>query len=166
MNAAQLHLLVNHLPVLGGAFGAALTAAGFVFGKDDLKKAGLWTLVLSGLSAAAADATGDGAEKVVEHLPGVLESAIHAHEEAAEKALTAALIVGAAALATLAHAWRTKALSSRFAAGVLALSLPACALAGWAAHLGGLIRHTELGPAAAAEAPGAEKGEADRRAED
>lgn len=165
MNAAQIHLVVNHLPVLGAVFGAVLTAAGFVLAKDDLKKAGLWTFVFAGLSAVGADLSGDGAEEVVEHLPGVLESAIHAHEEAAEKALTALLVVGASALGVLAHAWRAKALSNRLAAAVLALSLPACALVGWAAHLGGLIRHTELrAGAAAAVAPEAgEKGEAGER---
>lgn len=144
MNGAQFHLLVNHLPVLGALFGAALTAAGLALGKDDLKKAGLWTLVVAGLSAIAANSSGEGAEEAVEHLPGVAERLIHEHEEAAEKALAAVLTAGGLALAALAHARVKGGLSSRFTALVLAASLPALGLLAWTAHLGGMVRHTEI----------------------
>lgn len=162
MNGAQLHLLLNHLPVLGIAFAVPLTLAGLLLRKDDLSKAGLWTFLLAGISAIAANYTGDGAEHVVEHLPGVAESYIHAHEEAAEKALIAALLTGAGALGALIHAWRSGTLSRGICALVLAAGVPATGLMAWTAHLGGLVRHTELrGGAAAAVADAEGKGEAD-----
>lgn len=167
MNTAQLHLLVNHLPVFGAGFGAALTAAGLILGKDDLKKAGLWTLLLAGLSAVPAQLSGEGAEEAVEHLPGVAESLIHAHEEAAEKALIAVLAAAGAALAALAHARWAGRLSNAFVSTVLAVSLPALGLLGWTAHLGGEVRHTEIRDGGQAEAGGEhdeeeEEGEASR----
>ncbi len=144
MNGAQIHLLANHLPVLGAAFAAALTAAGLVLRKDDVVKAGLWSFVASALLALPAYFSGEEAEDVIEHLPGVLESIIHDHEEAAEKALIAVLLLGGAALGTLIWAMRRGALSRKACAGVLALSVPVLGLLSWTAHLGGLVRHTEL----------------------
>lgn len=149
MNGAQIHLLVNHVPVLGVAFAAALLLAGVARGSDELKKAGLWALVLAGLAAVPAFFSGEGAEELVENLPEVTKALIHDHEEAAEKAFAGALLLGAAALATLVHAFKTKTLAPKAASAVLALSLPVLALLAYAAHLGGLVRHTELRAGAA-----------------
>ena len=146
MNGAQLHLLLNHVPVLGVAFAATLALAGAVRGSAELKKAGLWAFVLAALAALPAYFSGEGAEGVVEHLPGVADALIHAHEEAAEKALAGALILGAAALAVLIHAFKTKSLSAKAYAAVLALSLPVLGILAYTAHLGGMVRHTELRP--------------------
>lgn len=146
MNGAQAHLLINHMPVLGTAFAAALLAVGVVGRSDELRKAGLWTFVLAALGGLAAFLTGEGAEHVVEGLPGVTEGVIHAHEEAAEKAFYALLALGVFALGGLLAAFRTGTLSRRACAIVLALAVPVLGLLGWTAHLGGLVRHTELRP--------------------
>lgn len=156
MNGAQLHLLANHVPVLGIAFAAALTAAGLLRGSDELKKAGLWAFVLAGLSALPAYFSGEGAEEIVERLPGAAKALIHDHEEAAEKALAGALLLAGCALAALIHAFKTGVLSPKAAPALLALALPVLALLGYAAHAGGLIQHPELRPGAAgvqAESP-------------
>lgn len=159
MNGAQVHLLVNHLPVLGMAFAALLLAAGLLLRKDEVAKAGVWALLLAAASSLPAYFSGEGAEEVVEHLPGVLESLIHDHEEAAEKALAAALAMGAAAAVVLAR-FRARGFSRNAAAAALVLSLPALGLMAWTAHLGGLVRHPELNPAGAAS-PAAEPADDD-----
>jgi uncharacterized membrane protein len=150
MNGAQLHLLSNHVPVLGVAFAAALTMVGLLRNSDELKKAGLWAFVLTGLSALPAYFTGDGAEHLVEHLPGVAESLIHQHEEAAEKALTGALVLAVAALVFLIRSWRGSALPRWSVPAVLGLSVPVMLTLAYAAHLGGLVRHTEIRAAGSA----------------
>ncbi|MBI3289691.1 MAG: hypothetical protein HYZ74_09265 [Elusimicrobia bacterium] len=155
MNGAQLHLLVNHVPVLGVLFSACVTLAGVLRGSDELKKGGLWAFVVTGLSAMAASATGEPAEDVVKHLPDVTKALIHEHEEAAEKALVGALVLGGLSLAALVHAWKTRTLHAKASLVVLILFLPVMALLGYAAHLGGLIRHSEL--RATIGAPGADK---------
>jgi uncharacterized membrane protein len=149
MNGAQIHLLTNHIPVLGLGFSAALTAAGMLRGSDELKKAGLWAFVLAGLSALPAYFSGEGSEEIVEHLPGVTEALIKAHEEIAAKALTGALLLAGCALAALGLAFKRNALSPKAAPALLVLALPVLALMAYAAHLGGLIRHSELRPGAA-----------------
>lgn len=144
MNGAHIHLLLNHIPVLGVVFAAALTVAGLVRGSDDLKKAGVWAFLIAGLSALPAYFSGEGAEEIAERLPEVAESLIHEHEEAAEKALIGALLLGAAALAALVHAFRTGTLAAKAAPALLLIALPVLGVLSYAAHLGGLIRHTEL----------------------
>lgn len=144
MNGAQIHMLSNHLPVLGTAFAAALTLAGIWRGSEDLKKAGLWAFVLAALSALPAYFSGEGAEEIVEHLSGVTEKMIKPHEEAAEKALIAVLLLGATALGALIHAFKKKVLHPMAAQAVLALSLPVIAALVYVAHLGGLVHHPEM----------------------
>lgn len=143
MNQAQVHLLLNHVPVLGVVFAALLTSAGVARDSAELRKAGLWAFVLAGLSALPAYFSGEGAEHVVESLPDVTDQLIHAHEEAAEKALAGALALAAVSAGLLAAFWKGE-LPRKAALAAMALSLPVLALLAYAAHLGGLVRHTEL----------------------
>jgi hypothetical protein len=101
--------------------------------------------------------SGEGAEEVVEHRPGVSEALIDRHEDAASVALALTVLGGAIAAATLlaGRLGRQRAAQTLFAMA-LALSLADAAALAWAAHLGGEIRHDEIrtgdgsGPAIAA----------------
>lgn len=157
ISPVQIHLLLNHVPVLGVPFGALLLAFAVLRRNEDLAKAGLWSLVVAGLSAIPVFWSGDESEELVEHLPGVVEAAIHAHDEAAEKALTAALVLGGLALLVLGLAWKRKALDWRGVYAALLLSLPVFGALAYAAHLGGLIRHPELASGRRPAASGAER---------
>lgn len=157
MNGAQLHLLVNHLPVLGAAFAAALLAAGLVLRKDEVAKAGLWAVIVAALTSLPAYYSGEGAEDLLKSLALPLKPFLHDHEEAAEKALAAALVMGAASAGVLLR-MRARGFSRNAAAVALAFVLPALGLMAWTAHLGGQVRHTELrsGEAMPAAAPAAD----------
>lgn len=144
MNGAQAHLLFNHLPVLGVPFSALLLLAGAWRRSEELKKAGLAAFALTALCVLPAYFTGEGAEHVIEDLPGVTEGLIHAHEEAAEAALAVTLILGALSLGALWHAGKVGRVRRRAWVPVLLLGLAALALLARTAHLGGLIRHAEL----------------------
>ncbi len=144
MNGAQAHLLLNHVPVLAVPFSALLLSAGAALRSDELKKAGLAGFVLSALSVLPAYFSGEGAEHVVESLPGVTEALIHAHEEAAEAALAGAAALGVLGLAALWHAARAGRVRRRAWVPLLLAAAVASGLLARAAHLGGLIRHTEL----------------------
>jgi uncharacterized membrane protein len=161
MSDAQIHLLLNHVPILGVPVAALLLMAAALRRSEDLAKAGLWALLVAGLAAVPVYLTGHGAEELVEHLPGVVESAIHAHEEAAEAALTGVLVLGAGGLLALAFAWKRRAVPWRGVYALLAASLPVFGLLAYAGHLGGLIRHPELRGAAGPAVPGAQAPEDD-----
>lgn len=143
MNGAQLHLLLNHLPVLGLVFGVFVGLYGWLARKPDVVNVALATFVFVAVAAAAAMASGEEAEHVVEGIAGVTEAVIEPHEEAAEGAALAAYGLGVIALGLLVVYRRREV--PRGAAGIALLA--ALLLGGWmgyVAHLGGQIRHDEI----------------------
>lgn len=144
MNWAHLHLMLNHLPVLGTLFGLALLAWALLRRNEALQRAALATFVLTALAAIPVFLTGEPAEEIVEDLAGTAEAAIEAHEEAAVIALIAIEALGATALAALLL-FRKRIVPRPLAGAALVFAL---ATAGWmaqTANLGGRIRHAELG---------------------
>ena len=143
MNWAHVHLMLNHLPVLGTIFGLLLLAWGVVRRNEMLQRAALATFVIVALAAIPVFLTGEPSEDVVENLAGTAEQAIEAHEEAATVALIAVSALGAMALAALVL-FRKRAVPRPLAGAALVFAL---ATAGWmaqTANLGGRIRHAEL----------------------
>ena len=147
MNWAHVHLMLNHLPVLGTIFGLALLAWAVIRRNETLQRAALATFVLAALAAIPVFLTGEPSEKLVEDLAGTAEAAIEAHEAAAVIALIAIEALGAMAMAALVL-FRKRALPRPLAGAALVFAL---ATAGWmaqTANLGGRIRHDELGTTA------------------
>jgi hypothetical protein len=93
--------------------------------------------------------TGEPAEEAVEGVAGVSESMIHPHEEAAEAALIVTGIAGVMALVALG-AYRRRSLPRWLTGAAFTAALVSTTMLGWAANLGGRIRHTEIGGTAAA----------------
>ncbi len=148
MNAAHLHLVVNHLPVLGVLFGLVLLAGGRFRRSEELTRAALWTFVFAGVAGLGAYLSGSGAEETVEGLAGVSERLVESHEEAALLATAAAGLTGVLALTALLGYRRGSAFPRWFNAAVLATALVAGGLMARAANLGGRIRHPEIQGAA------------------
>lgn len=150
MNAAHIHLMVNHLPLFASLFGGALLAAGVLMRQRALSRAGLVLALLAAAGGVAAAQSGERAEDVVEGWSGVSESAIEEHEEAAEAAQAAAVVLGVLALGALAVP-RARERAERWL--TVASLLAAVAVFGFtarAANLGGEIRHPEISDGAAA----------------
>ncbi len=144
MNWAHLHLLVNHVPVIGTVIAVLLLALAVLGRSSELTRVSFGMLVVLALTAGAVYLTGEPAEEVVEDLPGVSEAVIEPHEEAAMVASLLLGAVGAIALGGLILARRGRELPARFAHVVLALAVLAAAAMGRTAFLGGHIRHTEI----------------------
>jgi hypothetical protein len=87
MNDAHLHLLFNHLPIVGSLIGLLILAAGIFLKQALVRKTAFAVLIFSALVTLPAFFTGEGAEEIVEELPGISHNIIHEHEEAAELAL-------------------------------------------------------------------------------
>jgi len=144
MNGAHLHLLINHVPVLGTIFGLALLAFAMWRGSDDLKKAALGTFVIIALLTVPTYLTGDDAWHVVKALPGVSGSVFHQHDDAAGIAFTGSAIVGLLALSGLIWFRGGKPVKKWFSTLMLAGAIAVAGLMIWTANLGGQIRHTEI----------------------
>ncbi len=160
MDAAHLHLLLNHAPLFGLVF-AALGLAWALIGKNDgVGRASLGLLVLAGLLVLPTYLTGEDAEEIVEEQVGVSEAAIHEHEDAALGAAIATGIVGVVALLVLVG-FRRKTVP-RWATGlVLVLAIAAGGWIGYVANLGGKINHPEIRGGTAVQAVGDHDGGAD-----
>lgn len=159
MDAAHIHLLLNHVPVLGAVFGTLLLGYGLMRDSDDVVTAGYWLLVLVGVTSVAVYLTGEPAEELVEGLAGVSEPILERHEEAALWAtIVGGVVGGVSALGLALSAWGS--VGRRYAGAVLAASLLLCGVMGWTANLGGQVRHTEIRPGAAATVEGDEGHEA------
>lgn len=154
-------MATNHFPLVGLVFSIAL--AGYAFIKNDaqIKIASLWAYSAVGLSAVAVYITGEPAEELVEHMPGVTEAVIERHEEAATVALIFLCTLGIMAGAALFMRRRDKTLNAKLMAAILALSVVSMFPVGRASNLGGQIRHTEIRPAGTINngQPGFEAGE-------
>ena len=143
MNPAHVHLIINHVPVVGLAFALALLAWGAVRSNQALIKAALVSLVALALVAIPVYLTGEPAEKAVKGLPGVGYGFIEQHDDAATAALVGVLVAGGAGLIGL-WAYRARPVAAWFSSSMLLLCLIAAGLMAWTANLGGQIRHTEI----------------------
>jgi uncharacterized membrane protein len=150
MNFAHWHLLLNHLPVLGTAFGTLVLLTALLKRSDELKRLSLWVFVLAALAAVPAYLTGEPAEGVIERLPNVAENLIERHEDWALISLVATGLTGALALVGWFAYRKAERLPQWLPAGALGLALVTSGLMAWTANLGGQIRHPEIVAANAA----------------
>ena len=143
MNLPHVHLILNHVPVLGTVFGLVLLAWGSWRQNVSLQRAALVTFIIAALVAIPVYLTGEPAQDAVQRLAGVTENAIEAHEEAALVSLIAVELLGVLGVISLllARAQRSTAIVMR---GALAVAIVTAGLMAWTANLGGRIRHSEL----------------------
>ena len=143
---AHLHLLLNHLPIIGLPFVALLLAAGILRRSRELQIAALTGVVLVALATVPVYLTGEPAEKQIEHVPGVSEKTIEHHEDAAGWALAMTGLAGVIALISLVTLARSREAGMPRALAVMALLACAVAMASLArtGNLGGHIRHPEI----------------------
>ena len=105
MTWAHIHLALNHVPVIGLPIVLLLLAWALVRRGPDLLKASFGLLLLLALVTVIVQLTGEPAEELVEGLPGVLESMVERHEEAALLGTIGMVALGGLALFGL---WRLR----------------------------------------------------------
>jgi hypothetical protein len=144
MNQAHIHLIVNHVPIVGSLFAAVLLGVGLLRQNGSLIKAGLGAVLAAGVLCLPAQLTGEGAAAIVQNMPRVSRALIHNHAEAAEIGFWA--LEGAATLALLSllmlknNSPKARLLSLL----TLVVAVVSFGLLARAGNLGGQIRHTEI----------------------
>lgn len=101
MNGAHIHLILNHIPIIGTAFALVLLGYGKFFRNLSITNAGLVTIVIVSIFSIPVFLSGEEAEHTVDGMSGISLSAIEEHEEQAEIAFWIMLMNGAVALGTL-----------------------------------------------------------------
>lgn len=138
MNLAHLHLLLNHVPTVGFAFGIGLLAASLVRDSHDLRRAGYVAFFGVALIALPTYLSGNAADFVLQAAPDRSPDVVTAHQNAALLALIPMEIVGLLGWLAL---WRSRRWHQP---AILALSIVAFVLMARAATIGGQIRHPEI----------------------
>lgn len=143
MNGAEIHLMLNHVPVLGTLFVAGLLVYGLARGQDAVVRVALWAMVVVGLVGVATYLSGEAAEEVVEEALDVSHDVIESHEHFAVWGLVATGIATLGAMAGL-FIYRFRPIGRGFSILVLVLTIGAFGTLAYTAYLGGRINHPEI----------------------
>ena len=150
MDAAYLHIVVNHFPIILCVVGTVAALLALAFQKRALWLYAAVSLTLSGALVYPVVFTGERAEDVVEKRWYASKEAIHEHEEAAELAMWVTLAAGAVAAYAWFRAARPRHREDRFPSGLgtlLAIAgLAASGTLGYAAWQSGFIVHKAASP--------------------
>jgi len=145
MNASYLHLLMNHLPVLGSLFGLLLLLLAIGIKNEQLKRISLGCFVLVAVLTAPVYLTGEPAEHYIEdHQVPVEEAYVEPHEELAWTSFMVAGLLGLIALGGLVAFRQAPELPNWLIGVSVAGGLIVVVLMARTADLGGQIRHTEI----------------------
>jgi uncharacterized membrane protein len=142
--------MITHLPIIGAFIGLLILAFAYLKKDANVKTAAYLVFVVCAIGACIAYATGEGAEEVVENLPGVLEAAIETHEDAAMYSLVSMIALGVMSIIGIIQIRWNASKFNFIHSLILALSLLSMATIAYTGNLGGKIRHTEIANASAA----------------
>jgi hypothetical protein len=156
MSFVHLHLLLNHVPVVGVLFVVVLLGVAFWKRNSEIGKLAL--ALMAGIAAVTAVVflTGEPAEEAVEGVAGISDALIHQHEDVAQAALISTGVAGSFALG-LIWWYRKQTLPRSLVATFLAVTIGIGGLMAWTANLGGQIRHSEIRSAGTAIGSEAER---------
>lgn len=144
MDQTHIHLLINHLPVIGSILGVVVLAQALWTRSAQTSAAAFNLFIISAVGAGIAYYTGEAAEETVENIQGITENVIDAHEDVAIYALVSIIALGVLSmLGHLSQIKNTKMYRS-LAWLILFIGLISFGLMARTGYTGGQIRHTEL----------------------
>jgi uncharacterized membrane protein len=143
VNAAYIHLTLNHFPPMVAISALLILVIGALWRSEPFIRAGFVLIAFAGLMAVPTFLSGDGAADIVKNMPGVNRQAISPHDESANVTVTILVISGVVALACL-WIYRRRELPRWSITLVLILSLVSSAAATYTSMLGGRIHHPEV----------------------
>lgn len=150
-NGAQIHLLLNHFPVVGFPIVLFALLWGLLRHQNQVFLFGAYLTILVWATTLASYLTGEDAEDVLKELPSFnSKQLIHTHEDTALWAMILSSVLAVVALLMLPGIVKLlpqlqnpkfqKSLRWALVVGVVAVS----GILALAAHQGGLIVHTEI----------------------
>lgn len=143
MNPAEIHLTITHLPIFGAFFAAITLVVGLVKKNNTLLILGTAFMAISAFGILIAHNSGEGAEEIVENLPGISHDAIHEHEEAAEPLMPIAFATLLVSGVMIYLAQKKAHLVSKVSLAMLVLALAMLGVGIRAGWMAGYIKHQE-----------------------
>lgn len=151
MNSTHLHLVINHLAIIGSILGSLVLIYGILVKSTQTQVAAYGLFIIAAIGAAITFQTGETAEEAVEHISGVSENIIERHEDSANLALAGLLTLGLASLLALYLTMKKSRWMVAVSRITLLVAVVSVVLIARTGYLGGQIRHTEITNAPAAE---------------
>lgn len=142
MNPAHWHLLVNHLPIIGGLFATLILLWGMLRRSLPIINLSLVLFVACAAFSIIASQTGESAEHYLKGLKAIDETYLERHVGAADIANYGMIAVGALALVTLIFKRIRKVSVMPYI--ILIASAIVFFLMARAGNLGGEIMHKEI----------------------
>ena len=150
LNAAHLHLVLNHVPTLGTAVALALLVLALIRRQETLVHVGLEVLFVIALVTMPVYVTGAAAYAHLRSGADFSDIAARMHQDAALAGFAVTEFAGFVAWVALWQSRRIGHAARGLVAAATVLSLIALAIMGRAATLGGEIHHPEIRAAEAA----------------
>ncbi|MBY0451247.1 MAG: hypothetical protein K2X01_11545 [Cyanobacteria bacterium] len=147
INNTHWHLMLNHFPVIGMILGLVLWGMALSLDIPQLYQTTLVWIMAMGAITILVYLTGTNSHELIHGLPGVRHEFIDTHQQWGTYSLSALLLASLTALVSLIMMQRAGGSLSRFWKQCIFLTvLVSVGLTFYTAHLGGLIRHTEIRP--------------------
>lgn len=144
MNAAHLHLMINHIPVLGSVAVLVLILYSVLKKNRDVTRLTLKVAILIGLLSIPVFLSGEPAEDVIEHVLKTNDTFVERHEDFSGYALFMTELVAVVAVVGLVKSRTTADVSAKLIAALGIMAAVNAGMMGYTAYLGGQIMHTEL----------------------
>jgi hypothetical protein len=144
LNAAHLHLVLNHIPTLGTAVAVALLVLALVRRHEVLLHVGLEVLFVIAVVTVPVYVTGVATYQKLRSGPEFSDSTARSHQDVALTGFAVTEFAGFVAWLALWQSRRSGRAGRGLVAAATLLSVVALAIMGQAATLGGEIRHPEI----------------------
>lgn len=144
MDFAHIHLLLNHIPIIGTIFAFCLLLLGYIRHSEELKEVSLGAFVVIMFITLPAFLSGTGAAQKIKDEPGISMDMINIHQGAAMLAFLLMIITGCFALVGW---WQSRGKSrpqSWVMGAVILFSILTLGQMARTGNLGGEIRHPEI----------------------
>jgi uncharacterized membrane protein len=144
MNEAHLHMVVNHFPIIGTILAIGILIAGLLSKNRSIINTSYVLFVIGAIFGILSMNTGEGAEELVEDMPGIGWKIIHEHEELAEKMALLLDILGVLSLVGFYLQFKKNAKEKLVSYIILLIGVASLFVIQKVGTSGGEIRHTEI----------------------
>ena len=144
MNDAHLHMVVNHFPIIGTILAIGILTAGLLNKNQSIINTAYVLFIIGAVFGILSMNTGEGAEEMVENMPGIGWEIIHDHEELAEKMALLLNVLGLLSIIALYLNYKKNTKEKLVSLFILAIGIASLFVIQKVGTSGGEIRHTEI----------------------
>jgi uncharacterized membrane protein YphA (DoxX/SURF4 family) len=141
MDQTHLHLITNHLAIIGTLFAGIVLLIGLISNTVQTRIAAFILMLISSIGGYITYQTGHEAEETVEHMKNISEHIIEQHEEFAEKAFWFIILLFVSSLVGLYTGKKNLLSEKKISWIILLICFVGFAVFAWTGYLGGQIMH-------------------------